>query len=142
MLISINGPDSLLIPSNCKTSLHSGSSGVTPHTMAQSTCGPGWTIPTLEDTYELLTDHSARTVRFLHQQMANGNHLQDPWDEACTLRNAMSRTAHLFHCLWLSEPNPDRFENLRKWVFIFHTQHKDEVEKPRGIRKIPTEETS
>ena len=93
--------------------------------MAQSTsCGPGWTIPTLEDTYALLMDYAARTVQFLHQQMAQGHRLRDPWDEACTLRNAMSRTAHVFDCLWRSEPDPDRFENLREWVSVVHTDAK------------------
>ena len=92
--------------------------------MAQSAGGSSWTIPTLEETYHLLMENSARTVQFLHQQMAQGHLLPDPWDEACTLRNAMSRTAHLFDCLWKSEPDPIRYENLREWVFIVHTDAK------------------
>ena len=95
--------------------------------MAQSACEPGWNIPTLEDTFALLMDHSDRTVQFLHRQMAQGHRLQDPWNEACTLQNAMSRTAHLFDCLWRSEPDPDRFENLREWVFVVHTDAKTKL---------------
>jgi hypothetical protein len=72
-------------------------------------------------------EHSDRTVQFLHRQMAQGHCLQDPWNEACTLRNAMSRTAHLFDCLWRSEPDPDRFENLREWVFVVHTNAKTKL---------------
>ena len=39
----------------------------------------------------------------------------------------MSRTAHLFDCLWRSEPDPDRFENLREWVFVVHTDAKTKL---------------
>jgi hypothetical protein len=92
--------------------------------MAQSAGGSSWTIPTFEETYHLLMKNSARTIQVLHQQMAQGHLLPDPWDEACTLRNAMSRTAHLFDCLWKSEPDPIRYENLQEWVFIVHTDAK------------------
>ena len=95
--------------------------------MAQSACEPGWNIPTLEDTFALLMDHSDRTVQFLHRQMAQGHRLQDPRTKACTLWNAMSRTAHLFDCLWRSEPDPDRFENLRERVFVVHTDAKTKL---------------
>ena len=72
-------------------------------------------------------DHSDRTVQFLHRQMAQGHRLQDPRTKACTLWNAMSRTAHLFDCLWRSEPDPDRFENLRERVFVVHTDAKTKL---------------
>ena len=49
--------------------------------------------PTLGDTYELLMTYSARTVEFLHEQMAYAHCLPDPWDEACALETAMIRTA-------------------------------------------------
>lgn len=59
--------------------------------------------------------------------MANGHHLPDPWDEALALRKAMSRTAHLFDCLWRSEPDPERFENLREWVSVVHADAKTKL---------------
>ena len=77
--------------------------------------------PTLGDTYELLMTYSARTVEFLHEQMANAHCLPDPWDEACLLETAMIRTAHLFYCLWQSEGDPVRFENIREWATIVYT---------------------
>ena len=59
--------------------------------------------------------------------MEHGHRLRDRWYEACTLWNTMSRTALLFDCLWRSEPNPDRFENLREWVSIIHTDAKTKL---------------
>ena len=91
--------------------------------MVQSAGGQDWTIPTLEETYALLMEHSAQTVQFLHQQMAQGHRLQDPW----TLWNSMSPTAHLFDCLWRSEPDPARFKNLREWVLVVHTDAKTKL---------------
>ena len=90
-------------PATRTTNISSTTTSATPR---QSTCGPDWVLPTLEDTYELLMTYSAKTVYFLHQQFANGHHLPDPWNEACALRKAMTRTAHLFDCLWRSEGEP------------------------------------
>ena len=83
--------------------------------------------PTLGDTYELLMTYSARTVEFLHEQMANAHCLPDPWDEACALETAMIRTAHLFYCLWQSEGDPVRFENIREWATIVYTDAKTKL---------------
>ena len=96
----------------------------TPH---HPICGRDWAIPTLEDTYELLMTYTARTVYFLHQQMANGHRLPDPWDEACALQKAMTRTTHLFDCLWQSEGDPTRFENIREWASIVHADAKTKL---------------
>ena len=111
-------------PATRTTTTSSTTASATPR---QSTCGPDWVLPTLEDTYELLMTYSARTVYFLHQQMANGHRLPDPWDEACALRKAMTRTTHLFNCLWRSEGDSERFENLREWVFVVHTDTKTKL---------------
>ena len=71
--------------------------------------------------------YSARTIYFLHQQMANGHRLPDPWDEACALQKAMTRTTHLFDCLWQSEGDPKRFENIREWASILHADAKTKL---------------
>ena len=103
------------------------SSTTTFTTPRRSTCEPDWAIPTLEDTYELLITYSARTVYFLHEQMENGHRLPDPWDEACALQKAMTRTTHMFYCLWQSEGDPKRFENLREWASIVHADAKTKL---------------
>ena len=86
-----------------------------------------WAIPTLDDTYELLMTYSTRIVYFLHHQMANGHRLPDPWDEACALEKAMTRTTHMFFCLWQSEGDPKRFENIQEWASIVHEDAKTKV---------------
>ena len=96
-------------------------------TSRQSIRGRDWAIPTLGDTYELLMTYSACTVQFLHEQMANGHCLPDPWDEACALEKAMTRTAHLFYCLWQSEGDPERFENIQEWASILYTDAKTKL---------------
>ena len=96
-------------------------------TSRHSTRERDWAIPTLGDTYELLMTYSARTVQFLHGQMANGHCLPDPWDEACALEEAMTRTAHIFYCLWQSEGDPVRFENIREWASIVYTDAKTKL---------------
>ena len=84
--------------------------------------------------------YSAKTVYFLHQQFANGHRLPDPWSEACALRKAMTRTAHLFDCLWRSEQDPVRFENLQGMGIRRLHRRKDEIDGHRAIRQAPTEE--
>ena len=96
-------------------------------TSRHSTRERDWAIPTLGDTYELLMTYSARTVQFLHGQMANGHCLPDPWDEACALEEAMTRTAHIFYCLWQSEGDPVRFENIREWASIVYMDAKTKL---------------
>ena len=96
-------------------------STATPTASRPSMRGRQQANPTLGDTYELLMTYSARTVEFLHEQMANAHCLPDPWDEACALETAMIRTAHLFYCLWQSEGDPVRFENIREWATIVYT---------------------
>ena len=86
-----------------------------------------WAIPTLDDTYELLMTYSTRIVHFLHRQMANGHRLPDPWDEACALEKAMSRTTHMFFCLWQSEGDPERFENIQEWASIVYEDAKTKM---------------
>ena len=86
-----------------------------------------WAIPTLDNTYELLMTYSTRIVYFLHHQMANGHRLPDPWDEACALEKAMTRTTHMFFCLWQSEGDPKRFENIREWASIVHEDAKTKI---------------
>ena len=86
-----------------------------------------WAIPTLDDTYELLMTYSTRIVYFLHHQMANGHRLPDPWEEACALEKAMTRTTHMFFCLWQSEGDPKRFENIREWASIVHEDAKTKL---------------
>ena len=96
-------------------------------TSRHSTRESDWAIPTLGDTYELLMTYSAHTVQFLHEQMENGHCLPDPWDEACALEKAMTRTAHLFYCLWQSEGDPVRFENIREWASVVYTDAKTKL---------------
>ena len=96
--------------------------------MAQSACGPDWSIPTLEDTYDFLVDHSTWILRFLQPQMADGHLLQDPWDEACTLRNAVFRDAHLFVCLMAIRAKPGEFRKPTRMGVHRPYGRKDEIE--------------
>ena len=92
--------------------------------MAQLACGPRGTkkpIPTLEDTYASLMDNFTHIVHLIHRHMAIGHLLKDLWEEACNLRNATARRLLLFNCLWQSEPDETRFEDLREWVAIVKT---------------------
>ena len=59
--------------------------------------------------------------------MANGHRLPDPWTEACALRKAMTCTAHLFACLWQSEGDPERFENIQEWASIVYEDAKTKI---------------
>ena len=59
--------------------------------------------------------------------MMNGHRLPDPWDEACALEKAMTRTTLLFYCLWQSEGNPKRFDDIREWASIVHEDAKTKV---------------
>ena len=59
--------------------------------------------------------------------MANGHRLPDPWIEACALRKAMTCTAHLFACLWQSEGDPERFENIQEWASIVYEDAKTKI---------------
>ena len=86
-----------------------------------------WAIPTLGDTYELLMTYSTRTVYFLHNQMMNGHRLPDPWDEACALEKAMTRTTLLFYCLWQSEGDQKRFDDIQEWATIVHEDAKTKI---------------
>jgi len=114
-----------------------------------------WAIPTLGDTYELLMTYSTRTVYFLHNQMMNGHRLPDPWDEACALEKAMTRTTLLFYCLWQSEGDQKRFDDIQEWATIVHEDAKTKItaielfvrlEKRRRQRRssetdVPSQET-
>ena len=86
-----------------------------------------WAIPTLDDTYELLMTYSTRIVYFLHHQMANGHRLPDPWNEACALEKAMTRTTLMFFCLWQSEGDPERFENIQEWASIVYEDARTKI---------------
>ena len=39
----------------------------------------------------------------------------------------MTRTAHIFYCLWQSEGDPVRFENIREWATIVYTDAKTKL---------------
>ena len=114
-----------------------------------------WAIPTLGDTYELLMTYSTRIVYFLHNQMMNGHRLPDPWDEACALEKAMTRTTLMFYCLWQSEGDQKRFDDIQEWATIVHEDAKTKItaielfvrlEKRRRQRRssetdVPSQET-
>ena len=97
------------------------SSSRSSYIMAQSAYEPRWAgrpIPTLEDSYDSLMANSSRVIRLIERHMAIGHLLKNPWEEAHNLRTATAHDAFLFDCLWRSEPNGARFENLREWVAV------------------------
>ena len=93
-------------------------------------------IPTLEDAYELIMDKFTSLIHFIQRHMTVGHLLEDPWEEARELRNTMARQVLLFDCLWQSEPDEARFEDLCK------ERRKDEIKGSRIIYATPREKTT
>ena len=105
--------------------------------MAHSAYEPRWAdrpIPTLEDTYDLLMANSTRIIRLIERHMAIGHLLENPWEEARTLRDKTAHGTFLFDCLWRSEPDEARFVNLREWVAIVKTDAKSKLKALDFIR--------
>ena len=84
-------------------------------------------IPTLEDAYELIMDKFTSIIHFIQQRMTVGHLLEDPWEDARELRNTMACQVLLFDCLWQSEPDEARFEDLREWVAIVKNNAKTKL---------------
>ena len=98
--------------------------------MAQSAYEPHWAgrpIPTLEDSYDSLMANSTRIIQLIERHMAIGHLLETPWEEARTLRDMTTHDAFLFDCLWRSEPDVARFENLREWVAVVKTDARSKL---------------
>ena len=98
--------------------------------MAQSAYEPRWAgrpIPTLEDSYNSLMANSARIVQLVDRHMAIGHLLETPWEEARTLRDRTTNDEFLFDCLWRSEPDAKKFENLREWVAVVKTDARSKI---------------
>ena len=100
------------------------------YTMAQSAYESRWAgrpIPTLEGSYDSLVANSSRIVHLIEQHMATG-HLQDqPWEEASQLRTATAHDVFILDCLWRSEADATRFENLRKWIAVVKADTKSKL---------------
>ena len=98
--------------------------------MAQSAYVPRWAgrpTPTLEDSYDSLMANSSRIVQLIEQHMATGHLLDQPWEEARNLRTATAHDVFILDCLWRSEPDVTRFENLRKWVAVVKADTKSKL---------------
>ena len=100
------------------------------YTMAHSANESRWAgrpIPTLEGSYDSLVANLSRIVNLIEQHMATG-HLQDqPWEEASRLRTATAHDVFILDCLWQSEADVTRFENLRQWVAIVKADTKSKL---------------